>query len=126
MTGALVLEQLRSGPKSTSELVEAAGVSRNAVLCSIWYLDRAGHAIVNDRPRGGRSEGLYRLTYDREQPAARTCLWPSCSKKLNHYNSGPYCLNHRAQLARLMLLCLDAEIDRLLEVAEEHDQLSLV
>lgn len=124
MTGAVILEQLRAGPKSTTEMVEAAGVTRNAVLCSLYYLNRAGYRVVNERPRSGHVEGLYRIAYDRERPAERTCLW--CSKRLNRYNSGPYCLSHRAQLVRLLLRSLDAKLDRLLEVAEEHEQLSLI
>lgn len=123
MTGAVILEQLRTGPKSTTELVEAAGVSRNAVLCSIWYLDHAGHTIVNERPRGGRADGLYRLAYDREIPGGdRTCL--ICPKRLGPGNPGPYCRYHRGLLARLLLRGLDAALDRMTE-APDYEQLEL-
>lgn len=122
MTGVVVLEQLRDGPKSTTELVEATGVTRNAILCALYYLDRAGHTIVNDRPRGGHSEGLYRLAYDREQPSERTCLW--CPKKLGPGNPGPYCRYHRGLLARLVLRGLDDALDRMTE-APGYEQLEL-
>jgi hypothetical protein len=124
MTGAVILEQLRTGPKSTTEISEAAGVSRNAVLCGLYYLNHAGHTIINERPRGGHVEGVYRLAYDREIPGGdRTCL--ICPKKLGPGNPGPYCRYHRGLLARLVLRGLEDALDRMTE-ASGYDQLEAV
>jgi len=124
MTGALVLEALREGPKTTGELAAAAGVTRNAVLCSLYYLDRAGYQIVNERARSGRVEGLYRIAYDREVPSGdRTCL--ICPKTLGPGNPGPYCRYHRRMMARLLLMALDAALDRMTEVTSDDEQQQL-
>lgn len=125
MTGAVVLEALREGPKTTGELAAAAGVSRNAALCSLYHLERTGFQIVNERPRGGRVEGLYRITYDREIPdAERRCEWWSCTTRLSSYNSAHYCRRHRDQLAALFLHGLGAALDRMTE-APGYEQLEL-
>lgn len=125
MTGQILLEALREGPKTTKELMASAGVSRNAVLCSLHGLYRGGYQIENDNARGGHRGGLYRLVYDRERPLERTCLWLCCSKKLNRYNPGPYCLHHRAQAARLISLCRAASLDRITE-GPRHEPAALL
>ena len=122
MTGAVVLEALREGPKTTGELAAAAGVSRNSALCAIYYLDRAGYQIVNERPRSGRVEGLYRIAYDREIPGERTCQWFDCPTRLSSYNSARFCRRHRDQLADLFFLGLDAALDRMTEVTSDDGQ----
>jgi biotin operon repressor len=124
VTGHVVLEALREGPKTTGELAEAAGVSRNSVLCSIYYLAQSGYRIVNERPRGGDTEALYRIAYDREIPSAdRTCL--ICSRKLGPGNPGPYCRYDRRLMARLLLMALDAALDRTAEVTSDDGQQQL-
>jgi len=125
MTGQAILEALREGPKTTEQLMEAAGVSRNAVLCALYQLHGAGHRIGNATPRGGHSGGLYRLEYDREVPTQRSCIWPGCDEHLNRHNPGPMCLFHRRKVAGYFLACLDASLDRILG-GETYEQLELL
>jgi biotin operon repressor len=124
VTGTVVLEALREGPKTTGELAEAVGVSRNAILCSIYYLAQAGYQIVNERPRGAHVEGCYRIAYDLEVPSSdRTCL--ICGKTLGPGNPGPYCRYDRRVMARLLLMALDAALDRMTEVTSDDGQQQL-
>ena len=117
MSAAVILAELRTGPKTTSELRAVTGTTSNAVLCGIYQLGRAGHHVVNDTPQGG-GEGLYRLASDLGA-ADRTCHWPGCGERLNSYNPGPYCLAHRSALARMVLESFDACLDRIEEVTDE-------
>ena len=126
MTGDVILAELRTGPRTTSELMEATGVSRNAVNCALYTLGATGYTIVNETPLGGCADGFYRLAFDREHPTHRSCEWPGCSISLNRYNPGPYCLGHRRGVARLMLACIDDRLAREEEVVVEHEQLALV
>ena len=138
MTSAVILEELRSGPKTTSELVAATGGTRDAVRSAIAQLGRHGHVIVNDRPRqfypggllsgpGPHDDALYRLALDIEHPDKRTCFWVGCTRHLNRYNAGPWCEYHRGALARLVLACIDARPDAGTEVtADGSEQLALV
>jgi hypothetical protein len=126
VTGQLILEALREGQKTTDELMTAAGVSRNAVLCALYQLHRVGHQVVNDAPRGAHAGGIYRLVYDRDHQIDRICIWPGCDEHLNSYNPGPYCLSHRKRVAVYVLLCFDAFLDRTTEVSPDHGQLTLV
>lgn len=142
-TSQIILEELRQGPRTTSELVEATGVSRNAVLCSLWTLNRdGGYTIANDvggevregrdgrlfdfaPARGGHREGHFRLVFDPEHPTVRVCAWPGCSTHLNRYNPSAYCLGHRRGVARLFLRCVDTRLEHEEVIAGDAGQLVL-
>ena len=126
MTGQDVISQLREGPRTTSELVAAVGCSRNAVQCAVRGLRGGGYEVASSRPAGGNHgrDTTYTLTYDPELPGDRYCV--ICAKKLGPGNPGPYCRFHRAMLARLLLLGLDAALDRMTEVTPTYAQLDLL
>lgn len=116
MTG--ILAELRRGPRTTSQLMAATGLSKNAVECSIRRADRHGHEIVNTRVRGGQHEALYWLTYDRDNPGVRRCAAPGCGTVLSHSNGTRWCRRHLPAVAAV--LYLEAMLDEV-----EHEQLEL-
>ncbi len=107
-TAALILAELRQGERTTAELMAAAGVSRNAVLCCLAGLRDHGYRITDAvaggrRHRGGHHDAIWRLAFDVERPAARTCAMPGCTTPLNRYNVSRYCLVHRHAVAARLI-----------------------
>lgn len=141
MTADVILSELRQGERTTSELMEAAGVTRNAVILALGGLNRSGYTIANvaagalceapgrlfdfSKGRGGHAEARWRLVYDREHPKVRVCAWQGCPTRLSHTNPGPYCRHHKGAVARMFLACLDAVLDHEV-VTDDAEQLSLV
>lgn len=110
-TAEIIIQELRQGERTTSELMEAASVTRNAILCAISKMTRRGVVVVNlTPPLGGHHEGRWQLLHDPERPTARICAWLGCSTRLNRYNPSQFCLNHRAGMARMVAAGLDARI----------------
>lgn len=113
-TRQALLSELDRGPRTTSDLMAAAGVSRNAVLLSISALVRSGYGITNAsaaegrQHRGGKREGVWRLEHEPGGRAPACCI-PGCGIRLNRYNAGPYCLLHRRDLATIALACLASD-----------------
>lgn len=123
---AAVLEELRRGVRSTSELAEATGLTRNAVACAIRHAREHGYRIVNLRHTGGHHDGLYQLAHDPENPQPRVCAAPGCRTHLSASNPTPYCRPHLAQAAYLVYLeRLSETLDELLGVSE-HEQLAML
>ena len=118
---AAVLEQLRRGVRSTSELAEAAGLSRNAVACAIRHAREHGYRIVNLRRPGGHRDGLYYLAHDPSHPRPRFCVAPGCRTQLSVSNPTPFCRPHLAQAAYLVYLeRLSETLDELQGVSENE------
>lgn len=124
-----ILAELRAGERTTSQLLDAAGVSRNAVLLQLAALNRSGYTIANvagedlvwltdgrlfvfSSGRGGHHDARWRLVYDLEHPVVRVCNWPGCTIQLSRTNTGPYCRPHKLAVARLLLACVDVRLDR--------------
>jgi len=139
MTAETILAELRQGERTTSELMAAAGVSRNAVLCCLSGLAPHGFVIANvafgpmhQSPGhlfsinpGGHREALWRLIWDPEHPTERFCELPGCSKALSHTNPGPFCRYHKAAIARRYALGLRTLIE-VEEVTDYGEQIALV
>lgn len=109
-TATLILAELRQGERTTPELMAAAGVSRNAVLCCIAGLRDHGYRITDAvaggrRHRGGHHDARWRLVFDVERPAVRICALPGCTTPLNRYNRSRYCLVHRRRVAVQLAAC---------------------
>lgn len=105
MTADVILNELRRGERTTTELMEAAGVSRNACLCAIAGLNDGGHTILNVTLTGGHRDGRWRLTRDAERPAVRVCAVRGCGTFLSRYNASDYCLRHLHELAAFAISC---------------------
>ena len=119
MTG--VLAELRRGPRTTSQLMAATGLSKNAVQCSVRRANRHGHDVANARVCGGHHEALYTLVFDRDNPGVRRCAAPGCGTVLSHSNGTRWCRRHLPGVA-LMLY-----VEQLLDgIGEVDEQLELV
>lgn len=114
-----ILSELRRGVRTTSELMEATGLSKAAVEASIRRERNSGHEIVNVRRPGGHGVGLYWLTYDRDDPGVRRCAAPDCGTVLSDSNRTRWCRRHLPAVAAV--LYLEAMLDEV-----EHEQLELV
>ena len=112
-TAEIILEELRQGERTTTQLTELTGRTRNSILCAIAGLnDRPGTTILNVTLPGGHADGRWRLTQDAERRMLRVCSVPGCRTQLNRYNATDYCLIHRHELAALALSCRAAwEVD---------------
>lgn len=118
-SGEAILAELRRGPRTTAELMEATGLSRNAVSCAIRRANAAGGLILNMRRPGGHGCGLYQLILDRNEPQLRRCRFPGCPTVLSRSNETPYCRRHLSDIAYLMVLLeVDALITSIMEEAQ--------
>jgi len=115
---AAVIAELRRGPRTTGELVEATGMSRNAVACAIRRANEVGYVIVHGRP-GDRRGGVYRILLDACDPGDRYCAVPWCGRLLSDTNLTPYCRYHlpleafRAQLELDLATSEPVNVDQL-------------
>lgn len=117
-----VIAELRRGPRTTSQLTEATGLTKNAVQIAVRKANDRGYSIVNVRRRGGQHEGLYWLEHDHDRPGVRHCSAPGCGTVLSPSNGTKWCRSHLPGVA-LMLY-----VEQLLAEAMEEvpdDQLCL-
>ena len=117
-----VIAELRRGPRTTSQIREATGLSRNAVQLSIQGANERGHRVVNVRGRGGHRDGLYLLLHDGESAARRRCAFAGCPTLLSRSNLTDYCRSHLPLVAYyVQLQWLAAALDEITgEVDDEQ------
>jgi hypothetical protein len=120
MTGAVILEELRRGDRTTSELAAVTGASRNAIACAVRDISHGGHRVVNLRRRGGQHDALWHLAYDAAGTEDRACAVSGCTTLLSRTNPTPYCRRHLADAAYVTYLeRLSAALDDLLGAGEQ-------
>lgn len=120
-----ILDELHRGVRTTAELMDATGMTRNAVSCAIRRAQRDGCRIVNVRGVGGHRGGLYHLAHDPRRPRPRRCLMPGCETMLSASNATLYCREHLADVAYYVYLeRLNEVLDELL--GAEQEQLEMV
>ena len=125
IASTVILAELSRGVRTTSELAEASGLSRDAVNSTIRRLNEGPHEITNVRRVGGHSDGLYVLTYDPATSGPRVCHAPQCTTRLSRSNQTPYCRLHLAEVAVIVFLESICEyLDEQMGVSE-HEQLEL-
>lgn len=125
-SAAAILDALRRGVRTTSELREASGLSRKGVECAIARLNKVGHEISNVRGPGGHHDGLYVLMTDADACGPRVCRAPDCTTQLSRSNRTPYCRCHLADVALVIFMETVCEfVDEAMGEEADDEQLAL-